>query len=274
MIECFIPSKDRAAQLDLLLTSLSANAPNLFEVTVSYTYSNTEFARGYDLLRQRWPYVTFVYEDNPAGIFYDWLNHTDGPLISFFADDCIFYRKTQITDNDLYKLFTDPDLWTFTFRLGQNITIQDYCTNSSAERPSGFDIKGNILTWPYKQVRPDHSFGWPVGIDGYVWRKNQLQDLLAGEDFGNINWLEGLMLRKFREKPSNEWIVGCPLHSEVCVQQINVVHDRPHHTVRHFNVSLKELNDRFLAGETIDLSSMDFSGINCTHGEIPWSYND
>jgi hypothetical protein len=51
-INAIIFSKDRASQLHLLLNSIHKNASYIFNLNVLYTFSNQEFEKGYELLKE------------------------------------------------------------------------------------------------------------------------------------------------------------------------------------------------------------------------------
>ena len=53
MINAIILSKDKACQLDLLLTSIQRNSSNLFNVKVVYESSNNSFEQGYDKVKEK-----------------------------------------------------------------------------------------------------------------------------------------------------------------------------------------------------------------------------
>lgn len=272
-IPTLIVSKDRAAQLDLLLNSIDKNAHGLFDISVIFKSSNDFFWRGYERLADIWKNIKFQEEwIKPEVDFFGWLNRNEHDLTVLFADDCIFYRPCMVWEDDLLRLFNMQNMWSFSYRLGDNITVQDYTRNTTADKPTIFAEKYNSIFWDYRRVKPDHSFGWPCGIDAFVYRTRDLKWLLEGKSFASFNDLEGLMIKSIREKSPSQYLMACPLQSNVFVQQINIVHDKGLNNIGKFRVSLQELNEKFISGERISLESMSFEGINCSHGEIEWKY--
>ena len=97
-INVLIFSKDRAAQLDLLLSSIERYAPNLYRsLTVLWTVSGADYLRGYrrccgyhcrNLRLQGWQQGDFDVDVR------SWLHHA-GPLASFLVDDDVFYRPPE-----------------------------------------------------------------------------------------------------------------------------------------------------------------------------------
>lgn len=278
MINCYIPSKDRAAQCDLLLRSLNQNAPGLFRPTVVYTYSSQKYKEGYDRLIDLWQdNVQFQYEYNPEGQFYSFLedNAKNNDLIGLFADDCIFYRPDSVGEARIrtaFDTYASDKLFSFTYRLGKNITVKDYVINEPAIQPDEWHVWGKILAWDYTKIDFWQIFGFTVGFDGYIYRAQDLLDLSDHDSFNNrICFWEKMICTKFREKGSTKKFMACSEESCVYVSQINTTHEFLHRTNGMFNISTEEINNKWLDGCEISLESMDFSAVNCTHGEIKFS---
>lgn len=274
-IPALVISKDRAAQTDILLQSLDKNCPTLFEPTVIYKCSNDLYDQGYYRLQELYPRTQFVYEVDCNTQLYDWLYQNDNLLTAFFADDCIFYRRSTIAESDLGYLFYKCQPCSFTFRLGWNIDIQDYIRGNKADTPADFHTyKGKMYTWVHSKIKPDHSFGWTHGIDSFVYNTEVLQNLLNKTNFDHFTNLEGLMIKRFRESDFyfNYPLMAAPLESCVVVTQCNVTHSNGLRTTHKFNESTEIANQKFLDGYRIDLSSIDTTSTNCTHGEFPWKY--
>ena len=267
-IPCFIPSKDRAAQLLLLLESLGKNAPGLFDPYVMWKASDQEFKDGYQIVRDKKGMV-WNEEYNAEYQFYYFLEQAAAldEIICLFSDDSILYRPLIITQKGVEHLFSFGDLWTFALRIGQNVITQDYVHNTKVIPPEEL-----MWRWEDRQFWDD-AFGFAVGFDGYFYKAKDLLELSERKPFGRICTWEHMICKQFlANPPKHKPLMACPKESKVFVQQINTSHEFPHNTTHTFNVSLKELNDKLLAGEKIDLDSMDFSKVNCTHGEIAWSY--
>lgn len=99
-IDCLIFSKDRAAQLDLLLRSIREYAYRLYRtVTVLYTTSAPCFDDGYLLLRDTHSFpcstVNFRLQDYFEYDVEEWVKR-HGAYQSFLCDDDVFYDETQL----------------------------------------------------------------------------------------------------------------------------------------------------------------------------------
>lgn len=110
MIDCLVFSKDRAAQLDLLLRTLVLWGPRLSSCTIQWTASDLELATGYAVLQgewsavghvtraERWAPLAFELEDRDGfgfeRSFRQWLERGDPTdPIMFLVDDDLFYRQ-------------------------------------------------------------------------------------------------------------------------------------------------------------------------------------
>lgn len=279
MISIFIPSKDRPAQLLLLLESLEKNAPGMFYPFIMYNASNQFFANGYEVIKQNRAARKCLWvkeKDNAESLFYSFLEAEAslGGLIGLFSDDCIFYRKADINEKQLNHMFKNEDLFALTYRLGENIKIRDYVEQKPAYIPFFFRIK-NKLFWNWEDCDFWDMFGFTVGFDGYIYRAKDLLSLSERSGFDNrICFWERMICRKFLEKKTTRKLMAAPIHSNVFVQQVNVTHEFGHRTNNTFHCSKEDLNQKILDGYKIDLDSMDFSQVNCTHGELSFIFKE
>lgn len=94
-IDCLIFSKDRPAQLDLLLRSIDRHAARRYrKVQVLWAASSGEYALGYNRLASRFgaPYWLIQETDFELDVR-RWLHHSlRSGVISFLVDDDVFYR--------------------------------------------------------------------------------------------------------------------------------------------------------------------------------------
>jgi hypothetical protein len=95
-------TKDRPAQLDLLLRSIWQHAPLYRNVTVLAAYTDTPYLRGYETCSDEhggqveW----WLEERSPGGFLRDvwqWLRRAASP-VSFLCDDDVFYRDAVLEE--------------------------------------------------------------------------------------------------------------------------------------------------------------------------------
>lgn len=95
MIDALIFSRDRPAQLDLLLYSIEKHASHLYRsVTVLWTIYGDPDSRsaGYELCCAEHEEIVFVREREFEQDTRAWLSIVAGDLVSFLVDDDVFYR--------------------------------------------------------------------------------------------------------------------------------------------------------------------------------------
>ncbi len=134
MIPLFVTSKNRPAQLRLLLESLNRNCPELFNVSVLHFSSEGCYKEGYEKVKEenllenvqwseertKWPHV-----ERANGVFteqfYEFLNANRDGHFALMVDDNVFFKKISISADDITKLL-DEETFSFSFRLGKNNT--------------------------------------------------------------------------------------------------------------------------------------------------------
>ena len=229
---CLIFSKNRAMQLDLLLTSIARHADIFASVTILYTHT-TPHMLSYQYVKQEHP--------GPAHTPYRWIGETDfaaqvGAFLAthdtatFLVDDDVFYRPA-----------CEPDQLPWAHRLAPSV-------------------------YPWRQYDPSSEDGYPLSLDGNTYATETLLPLLDFP-FGNPTALEaGLATRRDRFAP--EWIYG--REQTLCGVPHNRVSASS--GMPTMNGDADELLARYLDGERIDLDALDFSKVEAPHAEIEYEF--
>jgi len=269
MISAIVFSKDRAAQLDLLLRSINKNCPHFFEVCVLYTYSNKEFEKGYSLIQDKFP----------AHERYHWVDQTDfqkdlnslvdrsNPYVCFFTDDDIVYAESELRRHNINDIFTAfEDMCCISMRLGKNISIQDQYTDEKCIPPMEVVKFDDVLFWNWKRVGVAISnFFYPFSVDGHIYRKSDIKNLFSKIEYDDPNQLEG---RAFLHAYSLPPLMGSFDTSSVVNTPINLCGSSKNKAGERFGITLEDLNKDYLDGKVIDLESIDFSDIKGCHQEL------
>jgi hypothetical protein len=250
-------SRDRAAQLDLLLRSIERNMlPE--ETTVIWTASSQRFLRGYEEIVS--PNTRFVFQETDVE-FDTALRESVGmsETVTFFVDDDIVFRPVPVLPS---SLLTERVLCS-RLNIGQG--------NQEMTLPDGFPI------WEWGKLE-NHNFGFVGGVDGETYRSCEVLEMLGEETvlkwlgketMGNPSWVETVLNYAFREKCDSlpfavsfrhQCVVGNPVNRVSPSSGIGCGFVFPQPTA--------DLNDRFLEGQTIDYDSLDFSGVRSCHHEI------
>lgn len=268
-MRAIIFSKDRPAQLDLLLNSILKNFNGLFaSVVVLYKATASEFDQGYDLIFELHQQTLMIPQQ---GFFNDTKQILDSHWshVAFLTDDDLFYRPFRYVPYPQEALDADPDLLTVSLRLGGNTT---YCYPMRCEQmtPSGTEVSGDMLKYIWRSGQWD--FGYPASLDGNVWRRDDLQELLWGKEFSNPNELEDVLVKA--TKSARQKLTG--IYQESCLVNIpaNIVNTT--HRNRHgetYPFAAYDLNREFLNGKRLSLGGMDLSNIDAAHCERQLVFN-
>lgn len=279
MINVIIFSKDRAAQLRLLIESISINTHKLFDkVAVIYTASTEEFAEGYNLLQKE--------KILPSRIKIDWVQQVNlaedttkmigryqgqETFISFLTDDSVFYRTAHdykfAIESSLHKA---SDIACFTLRMGLNTAEQIYWSRGNKAKLIYTQVN-NIIKWRHMDYPITHNYGYPTSLDGHIFRAERMLELTreVGE-FQNVNALEGCLCRFKNELPpcmasfEQSVLVTVPINKVQTVVNNNAG--------MFYGISVEELNNRYLTGQVIDYHNIDFSNITGTHQELRYTF--
>lgn len=253
-------SKDRAAQLDLLIYSMVMNN---YEVPakVLYTFSNDRFVKGYDLIHTL------------AGLYANCAELIKQSDCSFKSDLLELINKSEqftvfFTDDDVFiaPLLKYPyiphDVGCLSLRLNPHMT---YCyTLNRAQKIPPFVAYNHIehtYTWEWRGA--DADYGYPMSLNGHIFRTADILPLLKKLDYTNPNELEGQLARH----PINRPKMMCFDKSVIVNNPIN----RVQNTVpnRHGDITAEWLNEQFLQGKRIKLEPFLGYEPNACHVELP-----
>jgi hypothetical protein len=246
-------SRDRAAQLDLLLRSIERNMlPE--ETTVIWTASSERFLRGYEKIVS--PNTRFVFQETDVE-FDTALREAVGmsETVTFFCDDDIVFRPVPALPSSLLA----EGVLCVRMVVGQG--------NKNMALPDGFPI------WEWGQLEP-HNFGFVGGVDGDTYRSQEVLEMLGEEKIGNPTWVETVLNMRFSKCDSLP-LAASFQHQCVVGNAVNRV--SPSSGVGCgfvFPQSTAKLNSKFLSGQRIDYDNLDFSGIDSCHHEILFRWKE
>lgn len=279
MINTIIFSKDRAMQLRLLFESMFLHSYKILdEITVIYTSSAVEFAQGYSLLQE---------EKIIPRIKINWLQEkslSDDVITClqkyargqkaftvFFTDDSVFYNNIHNYKFAIEScLNPGSDIGCFSLRMGLNTTEETYWRPGNSRQLQYAQV-GNLLKWRHTDYPMTHGYGYPLSLDGHIFRASDILSLIQQAlPIAGVNDLEAKLSQfKFEIAPC----MASFQKSALVTVPINRVQDAfPNQAGIFHPVSAKELNRRYLNGEVIDYSSIDFSSINSTHQELKFGF--
>ncbi len=256
-LRCVVFSRDRAMQLDAFLRSVYLYVPCLFdELVVLYRPTSDHHAASYDELRRTWPRVCWAEESSFKADLLGALGQEQ--RLVFHTDDDVYFR-------DVERFELRDDEVGFTLRLGLNTT---YCYPLDvAEELCDPVIAADRVAWDWRRQKQG-AYRYPLALNGHVFRGDEAKSWLERGDYATPNELEASLQRFLDEvRPRMASFV------QSCVVSIpaNIVNETfPN---RHGGLhDVAELNERFLAGERIDVASMAFDRIDACHAEIPYVF--
>jgi hypothetical protein len=260
-------SKNRACQLNLLLDSLKHNAISLFDKIHILYKAEGDYILGYEKLKEKYPSINFHEENN---FRHDLFKLIDDEIeaTTFMVDDAVVFKRIMARKIDIIKPVVE-DYVIFSLRLGKNCVYSHPANlNYTLEE---HEIDGEYITFDYtKQQIGD--FRYPLSTDGHIFNTRLIKDLLIEINFYNPNTLESY-LQGFVVTNSIPKIVKCFTESKLVSIPVNLVNDTfKNRNGLEFGISEKELNDKYLGGEIIDLDSLDFTEVNGPHKEIKYNF--
>lgn len=243
--DILIFSKDRACQLDLLLTSLEEKCSNIGNISVIYKHSDQKFSNAYMICMADHKSVNFMKEIDFQSQVKSWLNdHQRSNTIALAVDDDIV--RDNINFEEISQiLMSNPHLVCYSPKLGLQLT-QCYSLNLPQPTPNGNVINGYFV-WDWRNAMHDWQYVFSVG--GHVFRTVEIAAWISSFSFSNPNNLEDAM-----QQVKNHFIVPPTAISHVVSKMINTPMNRVQktHPNRCGEISHIELNEKYLSGNKLD----------------------
>lgn len=251
MINIVVYSKDRAQILRLLLESAVKNIKGDFNVNVLYTYTNSNFEKGYEQLKSEsnFNFVNWVKEIDFKKQNIQLID-SNSEFTCLLSDDDVFYKEVDC-EKIINCMKNNDDIFCFSLRLGKNTLIP----SSTSDYKSAKNIlitlteENDIITWNWTRHYLDFAF--PLSINAHIYHT---QDIL-----------------KFAKKASYNY----PLLFEESIQIFNTfpkelmasfTHSRVVNQLKH--KLIEKYNDNYLSNKIIDYDQIDFSNIKSCQQEL------
>jgi hypothetical protein len=247
-------SKDRAMQLDALLTSLYLHCHDrqlLRPIHVLFTCTNGRHQAQYRELASAYDQVLFIAERNFTAQVLEILRST--AKILFLVDDSLFIRGFSLQQlGDLLEEY--PDTAGVSLRLGTNT---DYCypLQVSQSLPLFQNERNGFLLYDWLVSEAD--FGYPLEVSSSCYRAADILRVLAGGSFSNPNALEGAMALNARQAllPAKRFLL-CPVQTLAFSYPVNRVQSccaNRYESLKGYTVEY--LADLFAQGRRIDVDA-------------------
>ena len=244
-LNLIIFSKDRAAQLDLLLRSLRRfliPGPPL-RCRVLYASSDGDFSRGYDLLRRiHGDLAEFVPQSDFRADLLSLLDDASR-FTMFLVDDDVFIAPFSLDAAEIAVFDRDVDVACLSLRMHPGISR---CYTQAKATPAPPMSAGG--RWRWRGLSGD--WGYPMSLDAHLFRSGDLIPAVRDLPFANPNSLECALAGRPPLAPT----MACFSRPRV----INIPANRVQQTApnRHMGLDPAPFNERFLAGGRLDLDAV------------------
>lgn len=278
MITSIIFSKDRPLQLDLCLQSITQNFKECSRVVIIYECSSEDYKKQYMSLRDT--YNKYEFWDQGSCLFRDIyhsiLTESRNDFISFFTDDCIFYRPIEIGAARIKDMFDAEIIFCMSLRLGLNIVKRQLTTGQffPETNPVLHKVDDDFVVAMKTSVNYGNYWSYSLSVDGHVFRKRDIQKMVSEllhikslyEWKNTPNEFESALQRFWPVTP--EGIIA-PMKSVVVNSPNNRVQDT--HQNRNGDYYYKtptEMLELFSSGKRIDFNKLKIENIQSPHTEI------
>tara|TARA_R110002167_G_scaffold19214_2_gene71200 strand:+ start:576 stop:1511 length:936 start_codon:yes stop_codon:yes gene_type:complete len=310
LINGLVLSKNRASQLRLLLESIKLNAEGFFnEIKIIYTSSDDDYAKGYEKLISEniLDNIVWVKETNFVKNFLDAFEFCETEYICGIVDDCVFYKKIPLDSEQVCRVMADPAIFCFSLRLGLNTYIQNFATQSydplwssspfpqprfreAIEANSDYDESMACIKWNWMIRTFESNFGYPISLDGHIYRAETISALSnyfknGKQGISNLRHWESQLARNIRNMVDEDCtrtgtLVNVAMTSfrQSCLISAanNCVQDPPMTAGTFYPISEKDLNDKYLNNEVLELKGLEpqFQNINSAHTEFDFRFKN
>ncbi len=276
MINALVVSKDRACQLRLLLESIKLNADNFFnQILIIYKGSNFLYEEGYRKLQAEniLPNLAWQAEQDFVSDFKNAINGCGSHFICGIVDDCVFYKRLPITWQDVESAIQD-DVFCFSLRLGLNTTLQYYMNPDKRYRLENYGENALFVKWNWKEWDSTLNYGYPISLDGHIFRTKQLAELTNKYPFDYLRQWEGVIAGKSRDDVPEQNMVSCKQNVLFSIAT-NCVQDPPLVAGLMYPYTEEYLNNKYLNDEAISLEGLEygFQNVSWCHTEMPFRFN-
>lgn len=258
MINIIAWSKNRAAQLDLTLSSYKKYFKDWKEckLTIIYTYSNDYFKEGYDLVISYHPEFNWIKETNFRNDTINALN-TNEKLTAFIVDDDIFVSEFSLFDPEVIEFLKNDTITCISPRIAPYV---NYCYTQNQPQPAPVINEKGIWNW----INGIHDWGYPSSIAAFhIFRTSDIL-FIKNLNFRAPNSLEGEFNNYYpRNRPNmisfknQKAITGTS--NRVQVENMNRA-DNSH--------SVEDLNREFIIGKRLSTDTNHNVRLNACHGPL------
>lgn len=276
-VEVFIPSRDRALQLDATLRSFAQHCSDRASAQISVLFRATtaKHRRGYKLLAREHPGVRLLEERSfsrdaarilgarPPELWKRvrprWGSVGNGGRAQLLVVDDTIFIDTFSLESMINALLEEPEALGFSLRLGETIRFcQPLGIESSPPELSHVTGSGKseIVSFRWHGLHPD--WGYPLELSSSLYRRDELTELVRKVNFDSPTTLEHeLWLRSACLDHRRPRLLCYRRPRAVSLALNRVQSSAPNPISAHRRHETGILLERFLEGWRIDVSAYD-----------------
>ena len=269
MIDVIVFSKDRAAQLDMMLSGLKHYLKEWQSqsYTILFTYTNDLHKLSYDRVISLHPEkcFTWVKENNFQRDVINIFNSGKNAYCSFLVDDDVFINKFSLEDKEVKEFMRNDQIACVSPRIYPKV---DYCYTARliTPPPKNF-INKTIWNWKEPGLAGDWNYVFSIA-SFHIFRREDLAGPINKVPFRAPNSFEGTCLA-----PTN-----LPRPLMICFEQQKVLcgtnnrvqtENNNYHENSH---PIDILAKNFLMGKRLDYTANNNVMKNACHGNIRMEY--
>lgn len=268
MLNIIVFSKDRACQLELFLRTMDLFCDNSWRPNVLYTASSPEYEYGYEQLIAMPNHTNAVFhrqQDFKKDLLRITNEHSSHTV--FFVDDMVWVDflpySLWIDGGDVLRTVGSDFRLCYSLRLHEDITYS-YPSDRLCYISGLFRLpKYNYFRW----TKSGGCFGYPMSLDGHIFRTEDIFPLLRHLEYNNPNTLEVLMAchplvkKPFMMMGHKNTVINLPLNKVQAAWES-----------RNMGIDALSLNSRFLDGEIIDHVPFIGTRASSCHVEMPVTF--
>ena len=250
--------------------------------TVLY-HANPEYRAGYDECSRRFKHVEFIEQrDTLINEYIRITSESSHDIVGTITDDCLFHKTVRLNINEIHDVMVSRDVFSFSLRLGRNTIVQDLHGHLQPCLRNEYEVvkRTKYLVWDYSIYHPLHNYGYPAGMDGVFFLKEDLLKLhslckvIKGRDWSNFREWESLLCTNVARVHYTKKNMASLEYSVLVNIPANSIQDPPIPIGYACRVDGMEMQRLFQSGHRINLKET-FAGvpIHACHQEIPLKFS-
>lgn len=255
-------SKDRALQLDALLSSYFKYTQNSRPIYVLFSVSDKEYEKGYTLLQEKWfnRAIQFIQEKEFKKDLIQLIDSLKINKLCFLVDDILF--KTSVDLDPFFEI--NPKKYVASLRMGEHLNYA-YTMQKKQSLPAfkQFNKGQEMISWNFNEAVLDWNY--PLSVDGHLFDYSEIKILIEELNYRAPNSFEEalqIMNPLFQKRTG-----VCYKLSKIVNNPCNKVQEENNNIAG--DISVEELNKRWLEGYTIRYEQYEDIKNESAHYELP-----